>query len=147
MIAAYCSLKEEFATLKRILNEKDVLVTVEGDQSPANGRIEPIVALMETCRANDVPVFSTFDIGNFVWVGQEPLYNAVKLAPYVRYIHVKGVKMTQQGPQVTSLDDSHINWQAVLSLLPKDVPVGIEFPCGDHPGALLAKTIQQIQGI
>jgi sugar phosphate isomerase/epimerase len=139
--------KEALIALKDMIAAHNVLVTVEGDQSAANGRIEPIMAFMEACRLEAVPVYSTFDVGNFVWVGQEPLYNAVKLAPHVRYIHVKGVKMTPQGPQVCSLEDSQINWRAILALLPEDVPVGIEFPCGENPRELLAKTIQQIQSV
>jgi len=53
--------------------------------------------------------------------------------------------MTTQGPQVRSLDGGHVNWRAVLSLLPKDVPVGIEFPCGEESEGLLLKTIEKIQ--
>ncbi|SDD58942.1 sugar phosphate isomerase/epimerase family protein [Sporomusa acidovorans] len=141
------SAPKELAVLKSIINENHVMVTVEGDQSLANGRVEPIISLLEACRAADVPVFSTFDVGNFVWVGQEPLYNAVKLALYVKYIHVKGVKMTTQGPRVCNLEDSHINWRAVLALLPQDVPVGIEFPCGENPLKLLERTIHQIREV
>jgi len=135
----------ELIALKDILNKHTVLLTVEGDQSHKNGRIEPILGLMEASRTNDVPVYTTYDVGNFVFVGQEPLYNAVKLSPYVRYIHLKDVEITPQGPQVRSLDEGHINWRAALSLLPKDVPIGIEFPCGQQPQELLAKTIKQIQ--
>lgn len=141
------SAQEELVTLKNMINAHSALVTVEGDQSAANGRIEPIISLLDACHKAGVPVYSTYDVGNFVWVGQEPLYNAVKLAGYVKYIHLKGVKMTLQGPQVSSLADSHINWQAALALLPQDVPVGIEFPCGENPKALLAQTIRQIQAI
>lgn len=135
----------ELAALNHLIEEYGLLVTVEGDQSAANGRIEPILDLMRACHESNVPVYNTFDVGNFVWVGQEPLYNAVQLAPYVRYIHLKDVEMTPQGPQVRSLDAGHINWRAVLRLLPKDVPFGIEFPCGAQPRELLEKTIQQIR--
>lgn len=137
--------QEELLELKNILSEHRVLVTVEGDQSPGNGRIEPILALMEACRTNKIPVYATYDVGNFVFVGQEPLYNAVKLSSHVRYIHLKDVEMTPQGPQVRSLDAGHINWRAALNLLPKDVPMGIEFPCGQQPRELLLKTIEKIQ--
>lgn len=83
------------------------------------------------------------DVGNLVFVGQEPLYNANKFSSYVRYIHLKDVKITNQGPQVHSLDEGHINWRAALSLLPKDVPVGIKFPCGDQPRELLLKQLKR----
>jgi sugar phosphate isomerase/epimerase len=137
--------QSELLDLKEILSEHTILVTVEGDQSPANGRLEPILALMNACRTNNIPVYATFDVGNFVFVGQEPLYNAVKLSSHVRYIHLKDVEMTPQGPKVRRLDGGHINWRAALSLLPKGVPMGIEFPCGQQPGELLLQTIEQIQ--
>lgn len=138
-------MQEELTALKKLAGEYTVLTTVEGDQSFANGRMEPILSLMEACRSQNIPVYATFDVGNFVWVGQEPLYNAVKLAAHVRYIHLKDVEMTLQGPQVRSLDKGSIDWRAALRLLPKDVPVGIEFPCGEQPKELLKKTIVQIQ--
>jgi sugar phosphate isomerase/epimerase len=137
----------ELLDLKKIVSEHTILVTVEGDQSPANGRLEPILALMDACRTNNIPVYTTFDVGNFIFVGQEPLYNAMKLSSHVRYIHLKDVEMTPQGPQVRRLDRGHINWRAVLSLLPKDVPMGIEFPCGQEPRELLLQTIEQIQEV
>jgi len=139
--------QKELFDLKNIISGHTVLITVEGDQSPANGRVETILALVEACRTNNIPVYATYDVGNFVFVGQEPLYNAVKLYPFVRYIHLKDVEMTLQGPQVRSLDGGHINWRAALSLLPKDVPVGIEFPCGEEPEELLLKTIEKIQQV
>ncbi|MDF2633186.1 MAG: hypothetical protein K0R78_60 [Pelosinus sp.] len=137
--------QDELREFKNMVEEYPIMLTVEGDQSAANGKMEPILTFLEACKAAQIPVYSTFDVGNFVWVGQEPLYNAVKLSPYVRYIHLKDVEMTLQGPQVRSLDMGNIDWRAALRLLPQDVPIGIEFPCGDEPRELLIKTIQQIQ--
>lgn len=137
--------RQELAVLQTLISEHDILVTVEGDQSAENGRIEPILALLEACAEHGIAIYSTFDVGNFVWVGQEPLYTAVKLAQYVRYIHLKDVAMTHQGPQVRNLDEGSIDWRAALRLLPKDVPIGIEFPCGEQPFELLVKTIQKIR--
>jgi len=137
--------QEELLALKNILNEQTVLVTVEGDQSSLNGKLECILGLVEACQTNNIPVYATFDVGNFVFVGQDPLYNAVKLSSHVRYIHLKDVEMTSHGPQVRCLDGGHINWRAALRLLPKDVPIGIEFPCGQQPRELLLTTIDKIQ--
>lgn len=137
--------ENEIVLLRKILNEHNVLLTVEGDQSQINGRLVTILNFIENCHAKDVPAFVTFDVGNFIWVGEDPLYNAVKLAPYVRYIHLKGVKMTPQGPQVTDLENSDYNWQKTLALLPQNVPVGIEFPCGDDPKKYLIRAIEAVK--
>lgn len=140
-----CNSQEELQEFKNIVGAYPIMLTVEGDQSVANGKMEPILAFIEACQAAHIPVYSTFDVGNFVWVGQDSLYNAVKLAHHVRYIHLKDVEMTPQGPQVRSLDMGNIDWRAALRLLPREVPIGIEFPCGEEPRELLIKTIQQIQ--
>jgi len=140
-----CREGQELVALKSLISAHDILVTVEGDQSAANGRVEPILALMEACSAQGIAIYNTFDVGNFVWVGQEPLYNAVKLAQYVQYIHLKDVEMTQQGPQVRCLDEGNIDWRAALRLLPKNVPIGIEFPCGEQPREIIANAIRKIR--
>ena len=108
---------EELPKLAVLAKEnKDILLTIEGDQSEANGRLEVLLGLLEACRDCDAPVYATYDVGNFVWVGQEPLYNAVKLAPFVRYIHLKDVAMTSAGPQVRELDAGSIDWRSALEL-------------------------------
>ncbi len=124
---------------------EDILLTVEGDQSEANGRLEVLLGLLEACRDCSAPVYATYDVGNFVWVGQEPLYNAVKLAPFVRYIHLKDVAMTLTGPQVRELDAGSIDWRSALELLPQDVPVALEFPCAAPVDERVAAMLKKVK--
>ena len=126
---------------------EDVLLTVEGDQSEANGRLEVLLGLLEACGACGAPVYATYDVGNFVWVGQEPLYNAVKLAPFVRYIHLKDVAMTAAGPQVRELDAGSIDWRSALELLPQDAPVALEFPCAAPVEERVAAMLKKVKNL
>ncbi|MEI5997819.1 TIM barrel protein [Paraburkholderia bengalensis] len=70
----------------------------------------------------------TFDIGNWQWPGVDPVEAAHRLAPHVEYVHCKAV--TGEGARrfaaAPAADDPL--FAAVLSLLPRDVPRGIEFP-------------------
>jgi len=70
----------------------------------------------------------TFDIGNWQWPGVDPVEAAKKLADHVEYIHCKAV--TGEGARrfaVAPAADDPV-FAAVLPLLPRDVPRGIEFP-------------------
>jgi sugar phosphate isomerase/epimerase len=70
----------------------------------------------------------TFDIGNWQWPGVDPVEAARNLADHVEYIHCKAV--AGEGARrfaVAPADDDRV-FTAVLALLPRDVPRGIEFP-------------------
>ncbi|MEQ5838617.1 sugar phosphate isomerase/epimerase [Paraburkholderia acidicola] len=70
----------------------------------------------------------TFDIGNWQWPGEQPVQAAHRLAPHVEYVHCKAVK--GEGARrfaVAPAADDPV-FAAVLPLLPRTVPRGIEFP-------------------
>jgi sugar phosphate isomerase/epimerase len=70
----------------------------------------------------------TFDMGNWLWVGDEPIAAAQRLSPYVTYIHVKTAARKGHAWQAVALDDADNLWRETLALLPREVPRGIEFP-------------------
>lgn len=70
----------------------------------------------------------TFDMGNWLWVGDDPIAAAECLSPYVSYIHVKAVKSEGNGWHAVALDEADNLWRQTLSRLPVGVPRGIEFP-------------------
>ncbi|WP_053141098.1 sugar phosphate isomerase/epimerase family protein [Erwinia billingiae] len=70
----------------------------------------------------------TFDMGNWLWVGDEPIAAAQRLSPYVTYIHVKAAARNGHAWQAVALDDADNLWRETLALLPREVPRGIEFP-------------------
>ncbi|MGO2518352.1 MAG: sugar phosphate isomerase/epimerase family protein, partial [Leuconostoc falkenbergense] len=66
--------------------------------------------------------------GNWRYVGEDEVVAAKALTPYVRYIHVKDDKGSGDNLVTVPLNDGDINWQAILTILPQDVPVAVEYP-------------------
>jgi sugar phosphate isomerase/epimerase len=105
-------------------------LVVENGQLKEGGSLEQFVGLFDALRAEGRPdvLGMTFDIGNWQWPGVAPLEAAQKLAAYVEYIHCKAVmgEGARRFAAAPAADDPV--FAAVLPLLPRDVPRGIEFP-------------------
>ena len=109
------------------------LLTVENDQTELDGTLQQYSEFLLACRYAGVPLFSTFDIGNWVFVGEDPLVNAGQLRTWVRYIHVKDVVITEDGPHTAPLGEGELSLVEVFHRLPADVLVALEYPCGSRP--------------
>ena len=122
------------------------VVTVENDQTLENGTVNNLLPFFEECKSKGIPVFMTFDVGNWYWVDEDPLINAAKLAPHVRYIHLKDVQLTPDGPRAARLGEGVAPWQHVLALLSSQVflPLALEYPCGTEPCDVLAQEIAKL---
>ena len=105
-------------------------LVVENGQLAQGGMICQFVGLFDALRYEgyaDV-LGMTFDLGNWQWPGESPVEAARQLTQYVEYIHCKAV--TGVGARrfaVAPVADDPL-CAAVLRLLPRDVPRGIEFP-------------------
>lgn len=128
--------------LKELCEEYDVLLTVENDQTPENGRSEKIVKFLKEISAFGSEILTTFDIGNWLWQKEDPLANAKLMKQYVAYIHLKDVKGGEY-PQAVLLDQGDIDWRNVLKEFP-DVPLALEYPCGADAVEQLKKEIQLV---
>ena len=80
------------------------------------------------CRVHQMPVTLTFDMGNWLWVGDSPEEAARHLAPAVSYIHVKAAEPHHEKYRAVPPDQADARWLALLDNLPADAPRGIEFP-------------------
>jgi len=105
-------------------------LVVENGQLREGGLVAQFARLFELLqREGHADVLGmTFDIGNWQWPGEVPLDAADRLAPYVEYIHCKAV--TGEGARrfaVAPAPDDPV-FAAILPLLPRAVPRGIEFP-------------------
>lgn len=118
------------------------LLTVENDQTEQDGTSRDYSAFLDACQQIGMPLFSAFDIGNWAWVGEDPLVNAQSLRSYVRYIHVKDVVMTPQGPEAVPLAAGELPLQEVFQQLPGDALVALEYPCGRQPFDVLKDGIE-----
>lgn len=132
------------ADLKNIADDKDILITVENDQTNLSGRIEPIMNFLELCKKNNIHIYYTLDVGNYCWVKEDPLENAIKLKNYTKYIHLKDVRYDNGKPCTAYLNQGSIDWEKILSNFTDDIPVGLEYPCGEEPEKVLRKEIEKI---
>lgn len=119
--------KQQLDALRALLDETGMTLVVENDQTRC-GQLAPMQRFKAACRVMNLPVTLTFDMGNWLWVGESPEEAAKHLAPAVSYIHVKAAVPHQQQYRAVPPDNDSARWQALLNQLPADAPRGIEFP-------------------
>ncbi|HEY3425373.1 MAG TPA: TIM barrel protein [Negativicutes bacterium] len=133
--------------LKKILHDKKVIVTVENDQTVQSGKLKSLKHFLDCCKEHEVPIYCTYDIGNWYWVQENPVSNASQLAEYVKYIHLKDVAYENDKPIARCLDNGQVDWRAVLKMLPPNIPLGIEYPCGAKPLDRLKDAIEKLVAV
>ena len=105
-----------------------VELVIENDQTATAGTLAAMQAFFVAQAHAGLDLGMTFDMGNWHWQGECPLQAAQALAPYVRYVHCKGVQRLPAKWVAVPLMDSVAPWRAVLRALPADVPHAIEYP-------------------
>lgn len=108
------------------LADKKVRLVVENDQTEY-GRLAAFDTFFHRAESGFCGGM-TFDIGNWLWVGEQPLAAAGRLSPHVCYIHVKAALPHGDGWQAVPPDRAGNLWRETLARLPDDVPRAIEFP-------------------
>jgi len=119
--------KQPLVALRELLLESGMTLVVENDQTDC-GQLAPMQRFKAACRVMELPVTLTFDIGNWLWVGESPEEAARHLAPAVSYIHVKAAVPHHQHFRAIPPDNADARWMDLLNQLPADAPRGIEFP-------------------
>ena len=113
--------------LRSLLNASGMALVVENDQTDC-GQLAPMQRFQAACREMALPVTLTFDMGNWLWVGDSPEEAARHLAPAVSYIHVKAAVPHKDNFRAVAPDHADGRWLDLLGQLPADAPRGIEFP-------------------
>ncbi|USR64565.1 sugar phosphate isomerase/epimerase [Providencia stuartii] len=112
-----------------LLKHYSIQLVIENDQTKVGGHIAPLKRFFKDVVAQNMPIKMAFDMANWHWLGENPVVAAQHFAPLVAYIHVKSSQLRADNKHVAvALDNSDGLWKSVLSLLPNDVPRGIEFP-------------------
>lgn len=106
------------------LETRGIRLVVENDQTEY-GRLDAIAPFFARQHATSG---MTFDMGNWLWTGDDALAAARLLARHVSYIHVKAAIPHGDSWRAIALDEADNGWRELLKLLPGDVPRGIEFP-------------------
>ena len=119
--------KQPLEALRTLLNESGMTLVVENDQTDC-GQLAPMQRFKAACRVMTLPVTLTFDMGNWLWVGDSPEEAARHLAPAVSYIHVKAAVAHKDQFRAVAPDHTDTRWMELLNQLPPDAPRGIEFP-------------------
>ncbi|MDU8421072.1 AP endonuclease, partial [Pseudomonas syringae] len=83
---------QDLTPLKVVLASSPVKLVVENDQSPDCGILSRINAFMFAAESLHLPLSMTFDMANWLWVGQDPAVAAERLARHVGYVHVKAAQ-------------------------------------------------------
>lgn len=121
------NLKED---LKEI-SDSNINITVENDQTYENGTYKNIFRFLNDCKVKNIDIGYVYDIGNWYWVSEDEIENAKKLKEFTTYIHLKDIKKTNDCNITLPLDKGNIKWREVMDILPKNIPVGLEYPCDD----------------
>ena len=119
--------KQPLEALRALLDESGMTLVVENDQTDC-GQLAPMQRFKAACRVMALPVTLTFDMGNWLWVGDSPEEAARQLAPAVSYIHVKAAVPHKDNFRAVAPDRADARWLDLLGKLPADAPRGIEFP-------------------
>lgn len=119
--------KQQLDALRPLLESSGMSLVVENDQTDY-GQLAPMQRFKAACRVMALPVTLTFDMGNWLWVGDSPEEAARQLAPAVSYIHVKAAEPHRHHFRAVPPAEKNCRWLALLDNLPGDVPRGIEFP-------------------
>ncbi|PKJ62397.1 xylose isomerase, partial [Klebsiella sp. T11] len=122
---------QQLDELREILRDSGMALVVENDQTDC-GQLAPMQRFKAACRVHQLPVTLTFDMGNWLWVGDSPEEAARHLAPAVSYIHVKAAEPHHEKFRAVPPDQAADRWLALLDNLPADAPRGIEFPLTGH---------------
>ncbi|EPK4723219.1 sugar phosphate isomerase/epimerase family protein [Klebsiella oxytoca] len=122
---------DDLEALREILQESGMALVVENDQTDC-GQLAPMQRFKAACRVNQLSITLTFDMGNWLWVGDSPEEAARHLAPAVSYIHVKAAEPHHLQFRAVPPDEASARWLALLNNLPADAPRGIEFPLTGH---------------
>lgn len=124
----YSSFTRDISELINLFIEKDIEINIENDQSNKNGSISPILQFLSSVSKKGIDIGFVFDIGNWIFVHEDFIQAAKYFSKYVRYIHLKDVLNTSEGLKVVGLDSGVLPWKSILSYLPNNIPVALEYP-------------------
>lgn len=134
--------EEDSKILKTLLDEYSIHhLTLENDQS-SYSTPEKLKQLIQQLKQKNIQAGLTFDTGNFLIIGQDPVKCAKELKDSVTFIHMKNVDAETH--EMRLLDEGSIPMFDVLSNFSDDVDRAIEYPCGNNPFSVLEKEIEKL---
>lgn len=134
--------KKDGETLKSLLDEYGIHhLTLENDQSSYSSP-EKLKLLITKLEDKGIQAGITFDTGNFLITGQNPVKSAKALKDVVTFIHMKNIDASTH--EMTLLEEGAVPMFEVLDVFSDDVDRAIEYPCGNEPFKVLEKEIEKL---
>ncbi|MFV0381014.1 MAG: sugar phosphate isomerase/epimerase family protein [Breznakia sp.] len=124
--------QEDIAFIKGLKDKYEIELTVENDQTKENGQVNKMLDFLKIWKEKGGEINTTFDVGNWLWIKENPFKNAMKLFEFVSYIHIKDVREGNP-PSTRLLNEGDLPLKRILEVLPKNVPVALEYPMGEKP--------------
>lgn len=139
-MGSYDSLDEKIVSdIQSILDAyPDIRLSIENDQSSEGGSPQAIERLMDKAVQANLKLGMTFDTGNFIYIGVDPLEAAKRLGKYVNYIHIKNVTISDEATSLSLFENGVIPIMLVLETLDDEdrIIAAIEYPCGPKEQAM-----------
>lgn len=135
--------KKDALELNKLCDIYQINLRIENDQTQENGTLHKIKEFITSYKNLGGEIGVTFDVGNWLWQGEDPAENALSLKEYVTYIHLKDVEK-EKPPRTVLLGEGDIDYQNVLKILRKDIPVALEYPCGQEPITQLKMELEKL---
>lgn len=117
--------------LKTLIEHKEspFQLLVENDQTRHGGHLKRMCAFFESVRENGLPIQMTFDAGNWLFTGEDPLEAIKLLSENVIYLHLKHVEKIQGRLATLPLPtEGNATWRQVMGHLPPEIVKALEFP-------------------
>ncbi|RCW47532.1 sugar phosphate isomerase/epimerase family protein [Paenibacillus prosopidis] len=151
-LGTYVPGRSDLKALRRCLEKADyfklpIQLTVENEQSNHGGNPQILRGFFDDCAEEQIPVSMTFDVGNWLWAGEDICQAAEILADYVVYVHFKWSEERNGKKAAAPLsEDEHAEWREVLRYFSKDLPRVIEFPIiGEDLEQMTRKYVQLLE--
>ncbi|MDD9147947.1 TIM barrel protein [Sporolactobacillus sp. CQH2019] len=113
--------------IARLVDSYRIELTIENDQTLANGRLNFVSDTLELLHKLSIPVGYTFDLGNWLWLHEDPQNALKKVGARATVFHLKNVS-SSDGPHTVPLDDGEIDWRRAIRACPEDIPLVMEYP-------------------
>ncbi len=133
------NLTQEYASIR---------ITIENDQTEKGGTLKRLDAFFGLCQANGVPIGMTFDLGNWLWIGEDPVKSAIHLKEHVWYVHVKSADTSIFPPRTEAIEWESQRDQKLaqaLSILPNSCPRCVEYGLTDCSVGPLRNHVHQMR--
>ena len=118
--------RQDTDIINELCKKYSIKLTIENDQTEENGKMDKIHKFLLESKELDGDISLTFDVGNWIFQNEDPIKNAEILSDFVVYIHLKN---TDENRKNVLLDQGTLDLKKILNLLPRDLPMAIEYPC------------------